>query len=185
MGKSTTAKMFAKLGCDVWDADAAVHRLYGPGGGAVASIQLAFPNAVSDGIVDRGILKQIIASRPKALKEIERIVHSLVANDRAEFQSSSNSDILVFDIPLLFETGGEAKMNAVAVVSVPSETQEKRVMERGKMTKDQFLQILEKQMPDSDKRDRADYVIITDTPEHAFQQVQTIVNQIRTKLKNA
>lgn len=185
MGKSTTAKMFAELGCDVWDADAAVHRLYGKGGAAVAPIGAAFPEAINGGAVSRDALKRIITQHPEALTEIERIVHPLVALDRAESRRSSRSDILVFDIPLLFETGGEAAMDAVAIVSVPRETQENRVMARGTMTRDQFLHILEKQMPDSEKRARADYVIITDTKDNARRQVREIVNNIRAKLKNA
>ena len=185
MGKSTTAKMFADLGCDVWDADAAVHRLYGLAGDAVAPIGDAFPSAIVDGIVSRDALKQIIGQRPDALKEIERIVHPLLAQDRAQFRQSAHADILVFDIPLLFETGGEVAMDAVATVSIPAETQESRVMERGTMTRDQFLYIRGKQMSDADKRLRADYIIVTDTPEHARAQVQDIVAKIRAKLENA
>jgi len=185
MGKSTTAGMFAELGCDVWDADAAVHRLYGQGGAAVTPVRGVFPEAVVDGMVSREALKQIIARDPGALKEIERIVHPLVALDRAGFREKARSDILVFDIPLLFETGGDAAMDAVATVSVSGDLQEKRVLERGTMTRDQFLQIKEKQMSDAEKRVRADYVIITDTRDHARQQVQQIVNQIRTKIENA
>jgi len=185
MGKSTTAKMFADLGCDVWDADAAVHRLYGAGGGAVASMRAAFPDAVKDGVVRREALKRIITAHPEALKQIEQIVHPLVAWDRAEFCQNSNADILVFDIPLIFETGGERAMDAVAVVSVSGDLQQKRVMERGTMSAEQFMHIQEKQMPDAEKRARADYVVITDTPDHARQQVQAIVTEIRTKLKNA
>jgi len=185
MGKSTTAEMFAELGCDVWDADAAVHRLYGKDGAAVVPMKNMFPDAVTDGTVSRAALKQIIAQRPEALKEIESIVHPLVAKDRAIFRQSASSDILVFDIPLLFETGGNAAMDAVVVVSVSGDLQEKRVLERGTMTRDQFLQIRDKQMPDADKRARADYVIITDTTEHARNQVRDIVDQIRTKTENA
>lgn len=185
MGKSTTAKMFAERGCDVWDADAAVHRLYDKNGAAVGPMKNAFPDAVVDGIVSRDALKQIIAQHPEALKEIEAIVHPLVAEDRAKFRRSAASDILVFDIPLLFETGGNTAMDAVAVVSVSGELQEMRVMERGTMTREQFLQIKEKQMPDAEKRRRADYVIITDTPDNARQQVQQIVDEIGTKLENA
>lgn len=185
MGKSTTAKMFADLGCEVWDADAAVHRLYEKGGGAVAPIGAVFANAIVDGAVSREVLKLIIAQDPDALKKIEAIVHPLLAQDRADFHQSAQADILVFDIPLLFETGGNVAMDAVAVVSVPAQAQEKRVLDRGTMTLDQFRQIREKQMPDSDKRALADYVIVTDTPDNARQQVQDIVTEIRTKMKNA
>ncbi len=185
MGKSTTAQMFADLGCDVWDADAAVHRLYSKGGAAVGPLGAAFPQAIVDGAVSRDALKQIIGQTPEALKEIERIVHPLLAQDRALFRQSARADILVFDIPLLFETGGDAAMDATVVVSVKAETQEKRVMQRGSMDMDQFQLIKQKQMPDADKRARADYVIITDTPDHARQQVQDIVAEIRTKFENA
>ena len=185
MGKSTTAKIFAELGCDVWDADAAVHRLYRQGGDAIAPIGAAFPEAIVDGIVSRDALKRVISRRADALPEIERIVHPLVAQDRAEFRKLAQSDILVFDIPLLFETGGDSAMDAVVVVSVSAELQETRVLERGTMTRDQFLHIKQKQMPDAEKRARADYVVITDTVDHARRQVQDIINQIRTKIKNA
>jgi len=185
MGKSTTAKIFAELGCDVWDADAAVHRLYRQGGDAIAPIGAAFPEAIVGGIVSRDALKRVISHRADALPEIERIVHPLVAQDRAEFRKLAQSDILVFDIPLLFETGGDSAMDAVVVVSVSAELQETRVLERGTMTRDQFLHIKQKQMPDAEKRARADYVVITDTVDHARRQVQDIINQIRTKIKNA
>ncbi|PCH75416.1 MAG: dephospho-CoA kinase [Rhodobacteraceae bacterium] len=185
MGKSTTAQMFADLGCDVWDADAAVHRLYSKGGAAIGPLGAAFPQAIVDGAVSRDALKQIIGKTPDTLKEIEGIVHPLVAQDRALFCQSARADILVFDIPLLFETGGDAAMDATVVVSVKAEMQEKRVMARGTMDMDQFQLIKRKQMPDADKRARADYVIITDTPDHARQQVQDIVTEIRTKLENA
>jgi dephospho-CoA kinase len=185
MGKSTTAQMFADLGCDVWDADAAVHRLYRKGGAAIDPLGAVFPQAIVDGMVSRDALKQIIGQRPDALKEIEGIVHPLLAQDRALFRQTARADILVFDIPLLFETGGDAAMDATVVVSVKAETQEKRVMARGTMDMDQFQLIKQKQMPDADKRARADYVIITDTPDHARQQVQDIVAEIRTKLENA
>ncbi len=148
MGKSTTAQMFAELSCDLWDADAAVHRLYGKVGVAVAPIQAVFPKAVIDGIVSRDALKRIIAKNPDALPQIEQIVHPLVAQDRDRFRNTADADILVYDIPLLYETGGDAAMDAVAVVSVAGEIQENRVLERKSMTRSQFLRILENQMPD-------------------------------------
>lgn len=185
MGKSTTAKIFAELGCAVWDADAAVHRLYAPGGAAVAPMQAQFPEAIVDGAVDRSALKDIIARDPSALPRIEKIVHPLVAEDRAEFRRTAASDILVFDIPLLFETGGEAAMDAVACVTVDAETQKQRVLDRGTMTVEQFEQILQKQMPIEEKRARADYVIETDTLEHARAQVEQILAEIRRKMADA
>lgn len=179
MGKSTTATLFAEAGCPVWDADAAAHRLYAPGGAAVASIQAAFPEAVQDGAVSRDALKAILAKTPEALERIERIVHPLVAQDRAQFLRSTDVDIVVLDIPLLYETRGEKHMNAVVVVTAPKEVQRARVLQRGTMTEAQLDAILAKQMPDAEKRSLADYVITTDTVEHARAQVQDILSAIR------
>lgn len=185
MGKSTTAKLLADAGCAVWDADAAVHRLYAPGGLAVAPMGAAFPDAIVDGAVSRDRLKQIIGADPAALGQIESIVHPLVGQDRAGFIAQAQADILVFDVPLMFETGGAAQMDAVLVVSVPEDIQRDRVLARGTMTEAQFLAIKAKQMPDADKRARADYVVITDTLDHAQAQVQAILADIRKGLENA
>ncbi|MEL6806249.1 MAG: dephospho-CoA kinase [Pseudomonadota bacterium] len=185
MGKSTTAQMFADAGCAVWDADAAVHRLYAQGGAAVEPMAEAFPEAIEDGAVSRAILKTVISADPKALKRIEGIVHPLVAADRAAFIKQAGADILVFDIPLLFETGGEATMDAVAVVFVPEDVQQARVMARGTMTEDQFLTIRSKQMPASEKCARADFVIETDTLEHARAQVHHVIEQIKKRALDA
>ena len=182
MGKSTTAKLFSEAGCDVWDADAAVHRIYAEGGAAVEPMRALFPEAIIDGAVSRDVLKQIIAEQPDALKQIEQIVHPLVAMDRAEFVAAAKSDIIVFDIPLLFETGGNERMDAVAVVSIDAEEQRRRVLARGTMSEAQFEAILAKQVPDAEKRQKADYVIVTDTVEHARQQVQDILKDIREKM---
>jgi dephospho-CoA kinase len=179
MGKSTTAAIFAQAGCAVWDADAAVHRLYAAGGAAVVPLQQAFPSAIVDGAVSREALKQILAADPAAFAQLEAIVHPLLAADRQMFKDTATSDILVFDIPLLFETGGEAAMNAVACVRVDAATQRARVLERGTMTEAQFEQILAKQMPIDEKSARADYVIETDTLDHAKTQVSAILDQIR------
>lgn len=185
MGKSTTAKMFVEEGCALWDADAAVHRLYSKGGAAVESMQMVFPDAVEYGIVNRAVLKKILSQTPEALREIEKIVHPLVAKDRASFVDNSTADILVLDIPLLFETGGDAAMDAVACVSVSPEEQERRVMERGTMKLDQFHQIRSKQMPNEEKCARSDYVIHTDTMAQARAQVRNVVRQIRAGFENA
>ena len=185
MGKSTTAQMFVEEGCALWDADAAVHRLYAEGGAAVNPIQQAFPEAVLDGAVSRDMLKQVISADPAALKVIESIVHPLVAADRAGFRESADADILVFDIPLLFETQGEAAMDAVACVSIPADEQKRRVMARGTMTEAQFEQIRAKQMPNDEKCARSDFVIVTDTLDHARAQVQDVVRQIRAGLADA
>lgn len=185
MGKSTTAQMFADEGCEVWDADAAVHRLYSQDGAAVGPMRAMFPQAIDNNSVSRDGLKKIIAANPSALKQMEQIVHPLVAADRQQFLSESNADIAVLDIPLLFETGAEKQMDAVACVSVPIDEQERRVLERGTMTKEQFDQILAKQLPNAEKCARSDYVIETDTLEHARAQVQAIVRQIRKRLNDA
>jgi len=185
MGKSTTAQMFRDAGCAVWDADAAVHRLYAAGGEAVAPMAAVFPDAIVDGAVSRDALRRIISVDSGALRQIEQIVHPLVAADRAAFTSGATADILVFDIPLLFETGGDAAMDAVAVVCVDDDTQESRVMARGTMTRDQFLAIKAKQMPSAEKCARADYVIETDTVEHARAQVHHVIEQIKHRMKHA
>lgn len=185
MGKSTTAQLFAEEGCAVWDADAAVHRLYAQGGAAVRPIGAVFPDAIENGAVSRERLKKIIATDGTALSTIERIVHPLVAEDRAHFLDQADADIVVLDIPLLFETCAEAWLDAVACVSVSPEVQRERVMARGTMSEAQFEAIRVKQMPDADKRRRSDFVIITDTLEHARRQVQDVVQQIRQRLADA
>ncbi len=188
MGKSTTAQMFVDEGCALWDADAAVHRLYAPGGAAVAPMGAAYPDAIIDGAVSREALKQIISqdgSALRAIEAIEAIVHPLVAADRAKFRENATADILVFDIPLLFETGGNEAMDAVACVSIPAEEQKRRVMSRGTMTEAQFEQIRAKQLPNDEKCARSDYVILTDTLDHARAQVQDVVRQIRAGVADA
>ena len=185
MGKSPTAKLFAEEGCEVWDADAAVHRLYDRGGAAVTPIGAIYPEAIIDGSVSRARLKSVISTDPAALKKIESYVHPLVAWDRDLFISKSQADIVVLDIPLLFETGSNEKMDAVVCVTAPAEIQRKRVLERGTMTEQEFETILSKQMPDAEKRQRADFVIVTDTLEHAREQVQSVVRDIRGRLANA
>ena len=185
MGKSTTAKMFAEEGCAVWDADAAVHRLYAKGGAAVAPMQAAFPTAIEADAVSRAALKEIIAADPTALPRIEAIVHPLVAQDRAAFLASATSDIAVLDIPLLFETGGDATMDAVVCVTIPDAVQRDRVLARGTMTEAQFDTIRAKQMPAKEKCARSDYVIVTDTPDHARAQVRDVIRHIREKLRHA
>ena len=181
MGKSTTAQMFADLGCAVWDADAAVHRLYAKGGLAVAAVEAAFPEAIEEGAVSRDRLRAIIAADNDALSRIEAIVHPLVRQDRETFAAEAQSDIAVFDIPLLFETGGDAEMDATACVTVPPEVQRARVLARGTMTEADLDRILSRQMPNTEKCRRATYVIETDTLEHARAQVQTVVDDIGAK----
>ena len=185
MGKSTTAQMFVGEGCALWDADAAVHRLYSAGGGAVEPMRAVFPEAIVQGVVRRDVLKRIILSDPFALKRIEAIIHPLVAADRAVFYESSTADILVFDIPLLFETGGNAAMDAVACVSITEDEQRRRVTERGTMSDAQFEQFRTNQMPNDEKCARSDFVIVTDTLDHTRAQVQNVVRQIRAGMTDA
>lgn len=179
MGKSTTARMFAEAGCAVWDADAAVHRLYSRGGAAVGPISNVFPTAIRDGAVDRSVLRDLITADSSVLAALEAIVHPLVRADRAAFARDQSADIIVYDIPLLFETGAESEMDAVVCVSVSPELQEQRVLERGTMTRDQFVAIRDKQMANNEKCARSDYVVTTETLEAARQQVHHILEQIR------
>lgn len=182
MGKSTTAAMFAELGVPVWDADAAVHRLYSAGGAAIGPMQALHPAAIIDGAIQRDALKHWIANDPTALAQIEQIVHPLVAADRAEFIASAQAEIVLLDVPLLFETGTDVDMDAVVVVTAPSNIQRGRVLARTNMTQAQFDMILAKQTPDTEKRKHADFVIETTSLEHAKSQVQTIVEQIKEQL---
>lgn len=185
MGKSTTAQMFAAVGCDVWNADAAVHRLYRAGGTAVGPIGDLFPEAINISGVDRVKLKHIIAANPEALNKIENIVHPLVAVDRVVFRQNAQSDILVFDIPLLFENKIQTEMDAVACVFVDAEVQRSRVLARGTMSPEQFVQMLARQMPIADKLSKSDYHIETDTLVHAQKQVDEILDDIKRRLTHA
>ncbi|MFS4581639.1 dephospho-CoA kinase [Phaeobacter sp. C3_T13_0] len=185
MGKSATAAIFAAEGCAIWDADAAVHRLYDSGGAAIGPIAEIFPQAVVSGRVDRERLREIIADDDTALPRIEAIVHPLVAADREKFRDGAENDVLVFDIPLLFETGGDVRMDAVVCVWIDAKTQSQRVMARGTMSVEQFCQIVQKQMPIEEKKERSDYLIETDTHEHARTQVRAILEQIRRQISDA
>ena len=183
MGKSTTARMFVDEGIPVWDADSTVHRLYSKGGAAVSPIQGICPQAVVDGAVDRQKLKEWIAADPNALGMIEKIVHPLVGADRKRFieQAAARGEgLVVLDIPLLFETGSDKSVDATLVVSVPLDVQRNRVLDRDGMTEAQFQMILSRQMPDSEKRARATYVIETLTLESVRAAVRALINKIGT-----
>ncbi len=176
MGKSTTARLFAEEGVPVYDADAAVHRLYE--GEAASAIEAAFPGTTSGGKVDRAVLGRRVSGDPQALKRLEGIVHPLVGKARDRFLHDAQAvgaRVAVLDIPLLFETGGDAKVDAVAVVSAPADVQRARVMERG-VSAEQFETLLARQMPDAEKRQRADFVVDTSQGiEHARGQVRAIL----------
>lgn len=179
MGKSTTAAMFADLGVPVWDADAAVRRLYAAGGAAVPAIAALHPPGVRDGAVDREALKTWIATEPDALARIEKVVHPLVARDRAQFMARTDAGLVLLDIPLLFEAGLEETVDRIAVVTAPSDLQRQRVLARPGMTEAQFQDILSRQTPDSSKRARADFVIETRTLDGARRQVTRITKSLR------
>jgi len=185
MGKSTTAQMFAQEGVPVWDADSAVHRLYRPGGAAVAPLAALRPEAAGAEGINRDALKQWMREDETALGRIEAIVHPLVAADRADFIAGARAPIVVLDVPLLFETGADAGMDAVVVVSTPAEVQRARVLAREGMTPKIFGTILAKQMPDAQKRARADHVVETSTLEGARARVRDILDQIRRERQNA
>ena len=185
MGKSSTAAIFAAEGCAVWDADAAVHRLYSAGGAAVDPIRERFPEAIRDGAVSRDVLKTLIGRDPEALPDLERIVHPLVRADREAFVRDNADRIGVFDIPLLFETGGDAEMDATACVFVSREIQRERVLARGTMTDADLERILARQMPPEEKCARSTWTIETDTPEHARAQVLHILGEIEERLRHA
>jgi dephospho-CoA kinase len=162
MGKSTVATMFERAGVPVFDADAVVRELQGPGGGLVERIGELFPGAVRCGTLDRDCLAQIVLTDPAKLAALEGIVHPAVRSAREAFVSRhSAAPALVFEIPLLFETGGEAEFDKVVVVSAPSEVQRSRVLGRVGMSPDKLDSILARQMPDEEKRRRADFVVDT------------------------
>jgi dephospho-CoA kinase len=182
MGKSTTTAMFADLGAVVWNADDAVHRLYAPGGAAVGPVGEAFPGVVVDGAVDRTRLAEALGKDETAFRRLEAIVHPLVAQGRAEDLEAARAagvKLAVLDIPLLFETGGDKAVDAVVVVTADPVIQAKRVLARPGMTRERFDAILARQMPDAEKRARADFVIDTGRGlEAARAEVEAIVATI-------
>ncbi|MDZ4097468.1 MAG: dephospho-CoA kinase [Methylophilaceae bacterium] len=179
MGKSTTAGFFAAAGIPVWDADAAVHRLYSKGGAAVAPVAGICPLAVLNDAIDRQVLKLRISQDSAFLAALETIVHPLVAADRATFLALVTADIVVLDIPLLFETAGQAEMNATLLVTSPPALQRARVLARPGMTEAQFETILARQMPDAQKRGLATHIIETLGLEAAKAAVHALIAYIR------
>ena len=180
MGKTTTAQMFRDAGIAVWDADATVHDLYHAGGAAVPEIAARLPEAIVDGAVSRTVLKELIAQDLGVLSFVEGVVHPLLARKREEFIAArQDHDVLVFDIPLLFETRATDWLDAVACVLTDAATQEARVMARDGMTPEQFKIILARQMPDSEKRALADFIIPTDTLDQARAAVREVLAAIK------
>jgi dephospho-CoA kinase len=164
MGKSTVAAMLAEMVVPVFDADAAVHELYAPGGAAVPLIEAVFPGVVREGAVDRTLLSAQLQTDPTRFADLNAIVHPLVGRLRTDFLKRAKENgaaMVVLDVPLLFEGGGEKSMDAVIVVSAPEEIQRARVLARPGMNETKYAEILSRQMPDEDKRKRADYIIDT------------------------
>ena len=184
MGKTTTARMFREAGVPIWEADSAVHRLYKNGGPAVGPIKSLNREVIRDGAVDRTALSDWMARDDTALDRIESIVHPLVRADRDKFVRDAKAPVVLVDIPLLFETGAEGSVDIVVVASVPEEVQRERVLARPGWTKEKFEQISSRQMPDAEKRRRADYVIETATLEAARKSVHDVLEQIRADRAN-
>lgn len=181
MGKSTTAQMFADLGVPVWDADRTVHNLYTTCTRLAHTIEALSPGSTTAAGVDRAALKAAISADPPLLRRIEAAVAPFVAEDRDRFIAEADSDVVLIDHPLLFESGTDRLCDATVVVTVDAETQRQRVLDRGTMTAEQLDIILAKQMPDADKVARADFVIRTETLDAARRQVQDVLNQIRSR----
>jgi dephospho-CoA kinase len=180
MGKSTTAGMFRELGVPVHDSDEAVHRLYA--GAAVPLVEQAFPGTVVDGVVDRAELAKRVLGDAEALKTLETIIHPLVRADADTFlqtQRAVGAPIAVLDIPLLFETRGEGRVDKIVVVTAPAEVQRERVLSRPGMTEEKFAAILAKQVPDAEKRRRADFIVDTgEGMEAARRAVGAIIHSL-------
>jgi len=166
MGKSTTARLFAEAGVPVFDADAAVHDLYAPGGAAVEPVSVRFPGVARDGMIDRAALGAALKADPDGFADLEAIVHPLVGTARAAFleaAEASGAALCVLDIPLLFETGQQDAYDVIVVVSAPADIQADRVLARPGMTREKFEAILARQTPDAEKRSRADFIIDSST----------------------
>jgi dephospho-CoA kinase len=176
MGKSTTAKLFMEAGVPVYDADAAVHKIYE--GEAAPAVEAAFPGTTVDGKVDRAKLSAKVVHDPAAIKKLEQIVHPMLGASRQKFLAEaerSGAPVVVMDIPLLFETGGEKRVDAVVVVTTTPESQRERILARGTMTHEALDAILARQLPDAEKRKRADFVVDT---SHGLDPVRTRIRDI-------
>jgi|SRR5579871_2420024 len=185
MGKSETAKLFRRLGIPVYDADAAVAVLYEKGGKAVPPLEAAFPGVVRDGRVDRDELSKRVVGNAQETERLQSIVYPLMSDERRRFMEEARAqgaEVVVFDIPLLFETGGHVNMDAVVVCSAPGHVQRERVLSRPGMTEEKFAYLLLRQTPDEEKRAKAHFVVVTDKGiEHAFEQVKMIVAELKAR----
>jgi dephospho-CoA kinase len=185
MGKSETAKLFAAEGVPVHDADAIIAQLYGKGGAAVDIIAREFPGTVKNDAVDRAALSAQILDDPAALKKLEKLVHPLVTAQRQTFLDTTDAPVILFDIPLLFETGADAEMDAIVVASAPEAVQRVRVLSRPGMTLEKFEALKARQLDDAQKRQQAHYVVITDKGlDHAREQVKMILADILSKFSS-
>jgi dephospho-CoA kinase len=182
MGKSTTSAMFKEAGAAVFDADACVHDLYAKGGAAVPILRAVFPDTIIDGAIDRARLSKHLQADPLHIKVLESFIHPLVGEARKKAMKQAQRDgknIMVFDIPLLFETGGDKAVDKIVVVSASADVQRQRVLSRPGMSEEKFEMILARQTPDAEKRARADYIIETDKGlDFAKKQVQNIINDL-------
>ncbi|HEX5281468.1 MAG TPA: dephospho-CoA kinase [Micropepsaceae bacterium] len=188
MGKTETGKLFAQLGIPVFDSDSVVRALYDPGGAAVARVAAAFPGTIHDGRVDRTALAAALERDPTAFARLEAIVHPLVRAARDEFVRAAaerGDELLVIDIPLLFETGAQDQLDATVVVSAPRKVQKRRVLARPGMTPEKLQLLHARQMPDEEKRAKADFVIETDKGlEQAFADVKRVAAELRARAKH-
>lgn len=183
MGKSTVARMFAEEGAPAFDSDAAVHALYAPGGAAVSAVESAFPGVVRDGAIDRAALSARVVGNPGALRQLESIVHPLVRQAQTQFlagQRAAGAAVVVLDIPLLLESGGGEGVDKVVVVSAPTDVQRARVLSRPGMSEEKFARLLARQLPDAEKRAKADFVIDTGGSFEATRaQVRAVLDALR------
>ncbi|MCB2112238.1 MAG: dephospho-CoA kinase [Parvularculaceae bacterium] len=183
MGKSTVTQMFADEGAVTWNADEAVHRLYAKGGAGVPAVGGLFPEAISDGAVNRGALSRIVLGNQTALEDLEAIIHPLVSADRSRFLADAvtrGAEIAILDIPLLFEKGYAEFFDVIIVVSASADIQKARVLARPGMSEEKFCSILSRQIPDEEKRRRADYIIDTGVAlEKTRAQVRTIAAELK------
>jgi len=180
MGKSTTAKLFVEAGVPVYDADAAVHQIYE--GEAATAIEAAFPGTTVDGKVDRVRLSARVLNDPAAIKQLEQIVHPMLGASRQKFfddAKRSGAPVAVVDVPLLFETGGEKRVDAVVVVTTTPEAQRERILARDNMTNEKLDAILARQLPDAEKRKRADFVVDT---SHGLDPVRAAIRDILAEI---